>query len=245
MPYFLAGLALLVLLIFAARLFARANPRLLADAFRKLAGVIALGAAGFLVLRGALPIAIPLGLFGFSLIRPGAFGFGPFASSTKSPGGTSHVQTESLEMELDHDSGEMEGTVLKGAFEGRMLSSLSDGELGTLLDELRGTDQQAEALMEAYLDWRIPDWREAESDKDEEKSQPRSRKPSGHMSVDEAYAAKADASPASNPLCAECNFSGGDLAPRDLPFYARTAAYLIRSALATLSRVPVQPPDAG
>ena len=60
-------------------------------------------------------------------------------------------------MELDHDSGEMEGMVLKGEFEGRMLSSLSDAELKTLLDELRGTDQQAEALMEAYLDWRVPE----------------------------------------------------------------------------------------
>jgi hypothetical protein len=188
MAYFLAGLALLVLFIFAARLFAKANPHLLADAFRKLAGVIALGAAGFLVLRGALPIAIPLGLFGFSLIRPGAFGFGPFASSTKSPGGTSHVQTDSLEMELDHDSGEMEGMVLRGAFEGRMLSSLSDGELGTLLDELRDTDQQAEALMEAYLDWRVPNWRDAEADKPKGESRARSRKPSGHMSLDEAYA---------------------------------------------------------
>jgi len=188
MPYFLAGLALLVLLIFAARLFAKANPRLLAGTLRKLSGFIALGAAGFLLLRGALPLAIPLGLFGFSLIRPSAFGFGPFASSSKSAGGTSHVRTESVEMELDHDSGEMEGMVLKGAFEGRMLSSLSDAELKTLLDELRGTDQQAETLMQAYLDWRIPDWREAESDKDEEKSQSRSRKPSGHMSVDEAYA---------------------------------------------------------
>jgi len=188
MPYFLAGLALLVLLIFAARLFAKANPRLLAGTLRKLSGFIALGAAGFLLLRGALPLAIPLGLFGFSLIRPSAFGFGPFASSSKSAGGTSHVRTESVEMELDHDSGEMEGMVLKGAFEGRMLSSLSDAELKTLLDELRGTDQQAETLMQAYLDWRIPDWREAESDTDEEKSQSRSRKPSGHMSVDEAYA---------------------------------------------------------
>jgi len=188
MPYFLAGLALLVLLIFAARLFAKANPRLLAGTLRKLSGFIALGAAGFLLLRGALPLAIPLGLFGFSLIRPSAFGFGPFASSSKSAGGTSHVRTESVEMELDHDSGEMEGMVLKGAFEGRMLSSLSDAELKTLLDELRGTEQQAVTLMQAYLDWRIPDWREAESDKDEEKSQSRSRKPSGHMSVDEAYA---------------------------------------------------------
>jgi DnaJ-like protein len=188
MPYFLAGLALLILLIFAARLFAKANPRLLADALRKLAGVVALGAAGFLLVRGALPLAIPLGLFGFSLIRPGMFGFGPFASSAKSPGATSHVKTESLEMALDHDSGEMEGMVLKGAFEGRMLSSLSDAELKTLLDELRSTDQQAEALMEAYLDWRVPNWREAGDTESKHESHARSRKPSGHMSMDEAYA---------------------------------------------------------
>jgi len=188
MPYFLAGLALLVLLIFAGRLFARTNPRLLADALRKLAAVVALGAAGFLLVRGALPLAIPLGLFGFSLIRPGTFGFGPFASSAKSPGGTSHVKTESLEMALDHDSGEMEGMVLKGAFEGRMLSSLSDVDLKSLLDELRGMDQQAEALMEAYLDWRVPHWREAEQTEPKQEYRTRSRKPSGHMSVDEAYA---------------------------------------------------------
>jgi DnaJ-like protein len=189
MPYFLAGLALLVLLIFAARLFAKANPRLLADGLRKLAGIVALGAAGFLLVRGALPLAIPLGLFGFSLLWPGALGFGSLASSTKSPGGTSHVQTNSLEMALDHDSGEMEGMVLKGAFEGRMLSSLSDSDLKTLLGELNGTDQQAEALMEAYLDWRVPNWRAAEGDRpEEEESRARSRKPSGHMSVDEAYA---------------------------------------------------------
>lgn len=187
MPYFLAGLALLLLLIFAARLFAKANPHLLAVAMRKLAGVAALGAAGFLLLRGALPIAIPLGLFGFSLIRPSAFGFGPFSSSTKSPGATSQVETDSLEMALDHDSGEMEGKVLKGVFEGRMLSSLSDADLNKLLDELRGTDPQAEALMEAYLDWRIPNWREAESNGPDEASRTRSRNPSGHMSVEEAY----------------------------------------------------------
>jgi hypothetical protein len=188
MPYFLAGLALLVLLIFAGRLFAKANPRMLADALRKLAGVVALGAAGFLLVRGALPLAIPLGLFGFSLIRPGLFGFGPFASSSKSPGAASHVKTESLEMALDLDSGEMEGMVLKGKFEGRMLSSLSDVDLKALLGDLSGADHQAEALMEAYLDWRVPNWRDAEGTEPKQESRTRSRKPSGHMSVDEAYA---------------------------------------------------------
>ena len=45
-------------------------------------------------------------------------------------------------MELDHDSGNMEGRCLKGRFAGRMLSSLTDDELFQLLAELRANDQQ-------------------------------------------------------------------------------------------------------
>ena len=64
MAYFLAGCALLVLLLLGARAFSGADPRRLASAARKAGGAAALGAAGFLILRGALPIAIPLAVFG-------------------------------------------------------------------------------------------------------------------------------------------------------------------------------------
>jgi hypothetical protein len=57
-------------------------------------------------------------------------------------------------MALDHDSGQMEGRVLKGEFTGRTLSSLSDEELLLLLDELRGSDEQGVVLIEAYFDRR-------------------------------------------------------------------------------------------
>ena len=40
-------------------------------------------------------------------------------------------------MELDHDSGRMEGRCLKGKFAGRTLSALTDEELILLLEELR------------------------------------------------------------------------------------------------------------
>ncbi len=63
-------------------------------------------------------------------------------------------------MELDHDSGDMEGRCLKGRFAGRMLSSLTDDELFQLLAELRANDQQGALLLEAYLDRRLPDWRD-------------------------------------------------------------------------------------
>jgi len=55
MVYFLAGCAVLVFLLVAGRLLGSIDPRKLANAVRKLAGVGALALAGFLIVRGALP----------------------------------------------------------------------------------------------------------------------------------------------------------------------------------------------
>ena len=63
-------------------------------------------------------------------------------------------------MELDHDSGYMEGRCLKGDFAGRALSSLNHEELLQLLKELRATDYQGALLIEAYIDRRSPGWRD-------------------------------------------------------------------------------------
>ena len=57
MVYFLAGCAVLVGFILFARLLIGANPRKLAAALRRMAGVAAIAAAGFLLMRGALPLA--------------------------------------------------------------------------------------------------------------------------------------------------------------------------------------------
>jgi hypothetical protein len=165
MVYFLAGCALLVLVLLAGRKLASVNPGSLATALRRICGVAAIAAAGFLILRGALPLAIPLAVFGFSLLRQGSgFGFGdPFGSARKAPGQKSRVKTDRLEVELDHDNGQMEGTCLTGRFAGRPLSSLSDGEAMELLAELHQEGAPEAAVMEAYLDWRLPDWREQRS----------------------------------------------------------------------------------
>jgi hypothetical protein len=187
MPAFLAGLAVLVLLVVGVRLLATANPTKLAATLRKTGGFVLLAVAGLLLARGALPLAIPVGLFGLALlglpVGPWFRGLG--GSAEKSPGQTSGVRTEGLAMELDHDSGEMEGRCLKGRFAGRMLSSLTDDELFQLLAELRANDQQGALLLEAYLDRRLPDWRERDRDQ-ATKEQPR---PAGRgpMSAKEAY----------------------------------------------------------
>ncbi|HEX5930153.1 MAG TPA: DnaJ domain-containing protein [Methyloceanibacter sp.] len=191
MAFFLVGCALLVLLLLAGRGLAFANTHTLAVAIRKMGGVAALAAAGFLILRGALPLAIPLAVFGFSLLRRSAgFGFGdPFGSARKEPGQKSRIKTDRLEVELDHDSGRMEGKCLAGRFAGRSLAALSDREAMELLAELHREGAPEAAVMEAYLDWRLPDWREQRSTAGE-KSEAGRRRSNGaqRMSAEEAYA---------------------------------------------------------
>jgi DnaJ-like protein len=190
MVYFLVGCALLILLLFAARLITKANPRNLAFGLRKAGGVALFAVAGFLALRGALPIAIPIAAFALSLVGGGSLaglGGGSFGSGQRSQGQTSHVETERLEMELDHDSGYMDGKVRTGPFAGRALSSLSEREAIELYNAFAGDGLKEASLMEAYLDWRIGDWRDkAEDAADSGHGRTRSR--GARMSVDEARA---------------------------------------------------------
>jgi hypothetical protein len=190
MAFFLIGCAILVLLLLAGRQFAFANPRVLAAALRKMGGVAALAAAGFLILRGALPVAIPLAVFGLSLLRQSSgFGFGdPFGSARKAPGQRSQVKTDRLEIELDHDSGRMEGKCLTGRFAGRALSGLNDREAMELLAELRREGAPEAAVMEAYLDWRLPDWREQFSAGAKTGGSRKGAAGALRMSAEEAYA---------------------------------------------------------
>jgi len=191
MVYFLAGSALLVLLILGIRLVAKIDPRKLAFGLRKGGGAVLIAVAGLLAIRGALPIAIPLAAFGLALVgggRSGGLG-GIFGSSQKSPGQTSHVGTDRLEMELDHDSGHMDGKCLTGRFAGRALSSLSDREAIELYREFEADGQKEAALMEAYLDWRVAGWRDRAEDEDGATRARRGRtRAKGGMTPDEARA---------------------------------------------------------
>lgn len=73
---------------------------------------------------------------------------------------TSRIQTAFLAMELFHGSGDMEGEVLKGQFQGNKLSGLSLSQLLELSREVRD-DTDSRQVLEAYLDRMHADWRES------------------------------------------------------------------------------------
>ena len=76
-----------------------------------------------------------------------------------SGGRKSTVRSASLEMELDHDTGEMDGRVLTGSIEGARLSALNETDLLLLYQEIC-VDGESAALLESFLDRYHPDWRE-------------------------------------------------------------------------------------
>jgi hypothetical protein len=67
-------------------------------------------------------------------------------------GASSNVSTRILDMSLNHDSGDMDGTVREGQFAGRSLAQLSIDELLELLAQCRAEDAQSAAVLEVYLD---------------------------------------------------------------------------------------------
>ena len=115
----------------------------------------------FAGLAALVPLAYrAIGLFQtFNTIRGFTSRMKAGASPGPTPGQTSDVETAFLRMQLDHDTGEMDGTVLQGRCEGRALRGLGLSDLLALLDECR-TDRQSVALLEAYLDRVHENWRE-------------------------------------------------------------------------------------
>lgn len=75
------------------------------------------------------------------------------AGATAAAGGqTSQVESKFLRMYLDHDSGEMDGEILAGRYQGRRVSELSMPELLELLRDYRDQDEESAALLQAFLD---------------------------------------------------------------------------------------------
>jgi len=157
MPAFLLGVVALLLLLFAGSACVKADPKQVASVLRWIGGGAALLLAGFLLFRGAIAVAIPLGAFGLGLLGWRSFWPAAFGSRTqRSAGQASRVRTAFLEMELDHDTGRMTGHVVAGGHQGASLDALDRATLIKVLSEI---DDDSRDLLAAYLDRREPGWR--------------------------------------------------------------------------------------
>jgi hypothetical protein len=183
----LLGVAVLVLLIWAAKSFAKADPKRSALLVRKFGGYATLLFAAFLLIRGEIGPAVTVGVLGLGLLGwvalwPAGL-FGPRLQSAT--GQVSRVRTAFVEMELEHGSGRMRGHILAGPHQGAALDSL---DVTTLIGLLGGVDAGSRDLLAAYLDRRQPGWREyAQGDAASGRGGGRTSARSGKMTDEEAY----------------------------------------------------------
>ena len=118
------GIAAVALVWWLSQKFAHTNAAVLAKALKVVGGVLALGAAGVMALRGRLDMAFLLGGLGAWLLGWSVYQL-PWmqGSRPRTPGGVSRVRSAMIEMELHHDTGAMSGSVLAGSLAGRRLRS--------------------------------------------------------------------------------------------------------------------------
>src|SRR5262249_50044799 len=102
MQFFLLGLTALLLSLLVVRGFTMANPQVLVGQLRVGVGIAALVGAGFLVLRGLVGYAVSLAALGSWLLwGAGAAPWATAGGAHQSPGQTSRVSTDYLEVELE------------------------------------------------------------------------------------------------------------------------------------------------
>lgn len=74
------------------------------------------------------------------------------------PGAGQHstVSTEIVSMQLDHESGELQGEVLKGRYEGWRLADMDRAQLDELFAYCQAEDADSAQLLESYMQQRFP-----------------------------------------------------------------------------------------
>jgi hypothetical protein len=161
MLFLLGGIAVLGGFLLLVYLFVNADPVRLARNL-KWTGVVVAGVAVLALLL--LPPARELAalLFPLAMSMPLLSRLRAVLDRHRRPAGgqSSTVATAYLRMTLDHDTGSMTGTVLRGQFAGMRTEELSARDLLALLRECRAEDEEGARLLEAYLDRVRPDWRD-------------------------------------------------------------------------------------
>lgn len=191
MALLVLGIAVMIGLILAMNWFVSANPKTIIKVLKwgllSLFGIIIL----FLFISGrfglalwALPALLPW-IMRARMVARTAKNFSRMAGGANQTGQASSVTSKYLEMELDHDSGDMNGYIRIGQHAARQLSSLSVEQLIELHTFYQSDDIESARLLAAYLDRTYPDWRD---DHETFEHQEKQNTSSGNIQMDRAEA---------------------------------------------------------
>ncbi len=158
----LLGVVLLLVLFSGAYAFVQINPATLARAIRTFMATFAMVAGTGLLVAGRYGLALALVVATVMAFRALRRGGGTHRRDDGGPAGqgkSSTIVTDTLAMELNHLTGELDGEVLAGRFAGRSLASLGLTDLLSLLADCQRDDPRSVPLLETFLDRHQPDWR--------------------------------------------------------------------------------------
>lgn len=161
-PALILGICLVVGLVLLAQWFVNADPKALARGVRYGAAGLGVLLVLWLAVSGRLGVALGIAVFLLpAILRWRAVWNRVKAAGGPTPGRTSDLTTDWLEVSLDHDTGRMAGRVRKGTFAGAALDDLPLDRLIDLMAEMRAEDARSASVLEAYLDRAHgPDWRD-------------------------------------------------------------------------------------
>ncbi|MCX7348441.1 MAG: molecular chaperone DnaJ [Alphaproteobacteria bacterium] len=158
---FILGLVIVVGGWYLIKSFANAQPAKARGLIRKIGGVAVMAFGAFMMVKGEINVAIPMFMLGLGLMGQQAMFPNGMPWQRKTPGQASKVSTSIIAMQLDHDTGRMEGEVLSGAYKGRKLSSLTLPEAQALHAQCAAAPDQSRALFESWIERTHPEWRAA------------------------------------------------------------------------------------
>lgn len=169
MPQLIIGFTIAWLALWLIKQFANASPQAYRRVIQMAGGQQGLFNAVFNMLRARSGAA---GMFASALMwffnqqqkSAGAArgaGFDGFRWAGFGAKGASKANSATIEVELDHETGDMIGKATAGPYGGRDFSQLGRDELTAMHTWCLAQDVEGARLLEAYLDRRFPGWRPA------------------------------------------------------------------------------------
>ena len=161
MTYFFIGGLLLLGGLYAYQSLRQLKRRQLMQGLRWIVGSVAALLAVFLLIARRFDLAVFAGAAAYTVLRSGRLGRFSFdtPAGAGDRGNVSRVKSHYFFMELDHDTGTVEGAVRAGQFARADLIDLGEADTRALIAEV-SWDPDSLSLLESWLDANRRGWRE-------------------------------------------------------------------------------------